>query len=585
MKARSIRHTRRAAPIWVPAVTLAAVLAVKLVVLFQLHDHPLLQPAEGLDSQTYVELARRVASGDLGLGPAPFFVAPLYAYVLGLLLAISGGSLLFAQCGQVLLGTAAVALIAVTARRWQGPRAAWTAGALAAATGVFTFHEVLILQAALDPFLTALGLFLLARALPNTGGASFLAAGTAFGLLALNRPNALACALFIAGALLARRATRQRWLQAGAFAAGLALAIAPATLRNLAVAGEPVLISSHGGLNFYIGNNAEADGTYHAVPGITPNISGQARDATRVAEVEEGRALSAGEVSNHFTRKAWAWIRSEPGAAARLFLLKLACIFNETELALNYSYRYYSQDEPTLLRLLAVGPWLLVPLGLTGLLFGPQRTAPGFAVWASFVPAYALSLAAFFVSGRYRLPVLVPLCVGGGCALELLWTARTQRRTRLSAAALCAGALAAVALWPLPLDEGRTAEREQMALWLIDQGRLGEARALVGEGDLGQARSELARAHEVKGVAFAQQGRADAALRELEEAVRLDPASASARLNLAVVHAQQGRLEQARALVDEALRLRPGYPQALGLRDELARAAGPTGRRPAIEKR
>jgi tetratricopeptide (TPR) repeat protein len=572
MKRRPARPAR--ARRWAPAAALTAVLAAKVVVLYQLHAHPLLQPAEGLDSQTYAELARRVAGGDLALGPEPFFVAPLYAYVLGLLFAVSGGSLLFAKVVQVLLGTAAVGLIAATAVRWQGPRAAWAAGALAAATGLFTFHEVVILQAALDPFLAALSLFLLARALPAGRTAHFAAAGAAFGLFTLNRPNALAGALVVAAVLLARRSVPRAWVQSAGFAAGLACAIAPATLRNLAVAGEPVLIASHGGLNFYIGNNAEADGTYHSVPGITPNIAGQARDATRLAEQAAGRALSAGEVSRHFTRQACSWILAQPGAALSLFLRKLAYVFNEAELTLNYSYRYYSRDERTLLRFLAVGPWLLVPLGLAGLLFGPPRRAPGFAVWASFVPAYALSVAVFFVSGRYRLPLLVPLCVAAGLAVELIATARRQPPRRLAAAGGCAALAAVVALRPFALDEGRRGEREQMALWLLDQGRLSEARAYVDDGQLREARTALARAHEREGVSLAQQGRAEDAVRQLAEAIRLDPESASARLNLAVVHAQEGRVEQARALLDEALRLRPDYPQARGLRqalDELSR--------------
>jgi tetratricopeptide (TPR) repeat protein len=575
------RHVRP----WIPAAALGAVLALKLVVLLQLHAHPLLQPAEGLDTQTYVELGRRVAHGDFALGSKPFFLAPLYAYVLGVLFAVSGGSLLFAKCVQVALGTLAVGLIAATARHWQGRRAGWIAGGLAAFTGLFTFHEVVILQAALDPFLTALALFLLARALPEASGARFAAAGVAFGLLALNRPNALACGGAIALGLLARPATPRRWVHAGAFAAGLVLAVAPATLRNLAVSGEAVLISSHGGLNFYIGNNAEADGTYRAVPGITPNISGQALDATRLAEQEQGRALGAGDVSRHFASKAWTWIRSEPAAAARLFLRKLAYVFNEGDVSLNYSYRYYSRDEPTLLRFLVVGPWMLVPLGLTGLLLGRPRGAPGFAVWASFVPVYALTVAAFFVSGRYRLPLLVPLCIGGGFVSEFVRTAHEQPRRRLATAGACAALFAVVALWPFPLDEGRNAEREQMALWLVDQGRLAEAGAIVDAHGLAQARSELAHAYEVQGVAHAQQGHADQAVRALEEAVRLDPTSASARLNLAVVHAQEGRLEQARTLVEAALKLRPDYPQARGLRDELARATAEPGRRPPGEER
>ena len=80
--------------------------------------------------------------------------------------------------------------------------------------------------------------------------------------------------------------------EAAALVLGLALAVAPATLRNLAVSGEPVLVSSHGGLNLYIGNRAEADGTYRHVPGITPDIRGQARDARRVAEETAGRPLT-----------------------------------------------------------------------------------------------------------------------------------------------------------------------------------------------------------------------------------------------------------------------------------------------------
>ena len=550
-------------------VLLAAACASKLAVVWRLHDHPLLQPQEGLDSQVYFELARRVAAGDLALGAEPFFVAPLYAYVLGMLLAVSDGSLWFARGAQAVLGTGAVGLIMATARRWAGDRAGLAAGALAAATGLFTFHEALILQAALDPFLTALALFLISRALPDGGVGRFAAAGAAFGALALNRPNALLAAAAIVIELIARRGARPRWRAAGAFTAGLALAIAPATLRNLAVSGEPVLIASHGGLNLYIGNNPDADGTYRSVPGITPNVAGQARDATRVAEQERGRSLTAGDVSRHFTGKAWDWIRSEPAAALTLFLRKLAYVFNEAELALNLSYRYYSRDEPTLLRLLRVGPWLLVPLGVTGLLFGPQRRAPGFLVWASFVPAYALSVAVFFVSGRYRLPLLVPLCVGAGCAVEWAWRARERPSRMLAAAAACLAFCAAIAWWPWPLDEGRQAERAQMGLWLIDQGRLDQARAYLDGSD--QVRQEMAAALERDGVTAAQQGRPADAVRHLEEAARLDPASASARLNLAVVHAQEGRTAAARALVDEALRLRPGYAQALGLREALDR--------------
>src|SRR5690349_24209738 len=46
--------------------------------------------------------------------------------------------------------------------------------------------------------------------------------------------------------------------------------------------------------------------------------------------------------------------------------------------------------------------WLLTPLGLVGLVWGATRTrnARAFAIYASFVPCYAIAVAIFFVAER-----------------------------------------------------------------------------------------------------------------------------------------------------------------------------------------
>ena len=700
---------------------LALALTVRAVVAWQLHDHPLLQPVGQLDSGAYVALARQVAGGDLLLraatGGEPFFLAPLYVYFLAAPLALTGGSLVAAKVLQVLLGTAAVGLLYIAARPWFGRKAALAAAGLLALTGPVVFHEAIFLQAALDPFLMALGLCAVSRALASGRGRNWALAGAALGLFALNRPNALLWGLGLAAALPLARGIARGGREAAALALGLALALAPATLRNLAVSGEPVLVASHGGLNLYVGNRAEADGTYRHVPGITPDIQGQAKDARRLAEESAGRALSAREVDAHFRVLAWEWVRSRPLDAARLFLRKLAYVFAAPEISLNYSYAYYALDEPTLLRWLVVGAWLLVPLGLLGfgerLWSGPPRGSDpvggrwGFALWALVVPATALSVAIFFVSARYRLSLLVPLCAGAGFALvRLVEAARARATQRLAAYAAALAALFALALWPHGLDDGRSEERTFMLLWLVDnrQGeealrrlpgveaahpeparlllvvgqaldesreagaaaqllerslaldpsraetRLALGRALFDAGRTadaiphlraaldagfrpetaafalvqalaatGQAEEAAARLERlslpprtdaasllVVGNTALQLRRPDLALRfldrgiaqdpraaalrekrglalvmlqrpaearaELEEARRLDPASASVCLNLAVLEAQEGRLDAARALAREALRRQPDYPQARGLLDALARA-------------
>lgn len=584
----------------------AAALAVRGLVVAGFVDHPLLRPEGGLDAGVYVDLARQVAGGDLLLRsvPEPFFVSPLYLYFVALVLAVTGGALAAVLAVQAILGAAAVWLTGDAARRLFGNAAALPAAVLLALTGVVVFHEAVPLQAALDPFLAALALWLVVRATPRDRMRDYVAAGLALGLFALNRPNVLPWAAVAALLVVSARGLREGSRLAGALALGTLLGIAPATLRNVAVAGEPVLISSHGGLNFLVGNGPGADGTYRWLDGITPSIAGQAGDARRVAEKEAGRALSTGEVSAHFAAKAWSWIRSEPGAACRLFVRKIWYVLSGDEAPLNFSFPWY-RKESLLLKLLAVGPWLLVPLGGAGLAFGFAGAASlrprEFAVWGSFAPVYVLLVAAFFVATRYRLPLYVPLAAAGGGAVALVTAeirARNLRRPLLAAAV--ALPLAVVTLWPTGLYDASAEEEAKWVLHLVDVGdpsarkraeilsrqyphpgvlwfRVGQAQASAGRldeaidsferalvVDAHQIETEklLAEAHARRGIERTLAGDLGGARVDLEATVRLAPNDPRAKLNLAAVLADQGDRARARALANEALVLEPGYEKA-----------------------
>lgn len=484
---------------------LAAVLAVKLTVVFQLQHHPLLQPGAGLDTDAYLRLARAVIGGDLALGPGLYYLSPLYIYFLAAALSV-GDSLTFVRVVQAVLGTAAVACVFGTARAWYGERAGWIAAALAALTGVFTFYEAVVFQSALDPFLTAAALLALADGSDRQAASGFrqkiLLAGVLFGLQTLNRPNVL---IAVAGVVLVLLLVRNR-RAAALLTAGLLLALSPIAIRNAIVSRQLALSSSHGGLNFFIGNHAAATGQYAEVPGVRANIEGQSEDTRRVAEQAAGRALSDGEVSAHFTGLAFDWIRSNPGDAAALFVKKLALVFSARHQWLDLSYPYYAYDAGTSLWLLFVGPWLLVPLGVGGLVAGLRDPPPplhgvaqggrgearhirdgAYVAWACFVPFYAVGVAIFFVGERYRLPLFVPLCVGAGGALDFLWQTVRRRDRATSYLALSAAAVAGaiVAFWPVPLRDGRFDERLRLS------------KVLMNRGDYGLAAIELERAHAI----------------------------------------------------------------------------------------
>ena len=524
----------------------AAALALKAGVLLQLGSHPLLQPQGDLDTARYVDLARTLAAGGPLAVHEPFFLSPLYVYFLAVVISL-GGTLLTARILQIVLGSAAVALVYLLARDRFGRRVGLLASALMLLTGFITFNEILILQSALDPVLVAAALFFVSRTQTTAARWPHLAAGISLGLFALNRPNSLVYGL--AAVVLVGVAARR--VRAAALVLLAMLAVLGAnTLRNYLASGEPILISSHGGLNFYIGNNAEADGIYHPVPGVAPSMAGQVRDATRVAEAAEGRPLSRAQVSNYFYARAFEWIADNPMAALKLFGRKLVALLNRTDVPLNYSYAFYRRDESTLLRWLIVGPLLLVPLGIAGLFVAPRTLS--IWTWASFVPIYALSVAAFFVADRYRMPLFIPLAVLSAWAIVWFSDAIRQRRFAQATLPIVLSALGAtVAAWDLGLDDGLGGERARKAGWLIEQGSYEEARRYIADASEGLPNPGVF--HFRVGRAYAAAGRYDDGVAELRRALAIDRGQPAIQLALGQALLLAGRPEDAADPLKRAL--------------------------------
>jgi tetratricopeptide (TPR) repeat protein len=564
MAAITDRRWRRVAAI------AAAAFLVKAVVLMQLWNHPLLQPHGELDTAYYVTLSQRIAAEGLLAPVGAFAVSPLYVYFLAAVFAC-GGSLLAAQVLQIALGSAAVTLLYVTARHWFGERAALVAAGLAILTGVFTFNEVLILQSALDPFLVSCALYALTRTTAGGGAVVFAGAGASLGLIALNRPNALvfavaaAAVVFLrstfatatAGSPFAKAPTgQQHWAarakRGAVLVTSLLAVLAVNAARNYAVSGDLVMIASHGGLNLYIGNHDRADGTYTPVPGITPSIAGQAGDSARVAEASMGRRLSPGEVSRYFAWQAIDWVTGHPVDALKLWVRKIGILLNRVDVPLNYSLPFYAREPFAVLRLLAVGPWLLLPFGLVGLFWPALREhRDGYWIWAMFVPVYGAAVVLFFVTDRYRMPLFVPLCAAAAAAL--MRCADLARARQFQALVRPAGAVASVSLVVfanLGLDNGIGGEQTRKAVWLVEQGAFADSHRYV---------EEVSRDHRHPGVlrfrvaqALLDAGRPEDAVPLLIEANAIDGPRPAIRLALGEALLQTGRAAEAAGHLEAA---------------------------------
>lgn len=361
-----------------------------------------------LDGAFYRDAALALADGT-GRADAPYLLSPLYPLLL--VPFVHGGVLAehAVWVAQALLGVGTVLCTAALAQRSSGRAAAWLAGGLAATFGPLVHFESHVALAGPQTF------FLMAALLawcwppaPRRPWLAPLLAGIAFGLSAGIRPTGLAvgATAVLLEPLFARyqRAPLAPAFRRAAFLAlGLSLTIVPFTLRNVVASGEPVLLSAAGGMNLWIGNHRGASGLYDPPPGYDFAHEPMARD---IAERDAGRPLTDSEASRWWRAKAIADIAEAPLDWLRLMATKALLLLHPMEIPnLGVGYEDFRGRDVTLFSpidarvVLVLG--LLAPFWLPA---GARRQAVARLWWATL--AYLAAVGLFFVTGRYRLPIL-----------------------------------------------------------------------------------------------------------------------------------------------------------------------------------
>ncbi len=600
-----------------------------------------------MDSDEYDRWARQIAAGDW-LGHGVFFQAPLYPYLLAVLYKLVGPRLDAVYLAQILCGVAGCYALYRAGRATAGERVGLAAAALAAVYGPFVFYDVQLLKESLAATVVCFLLWTVAAAWsrPQPGAGPWFVVGTLLGILALLRENALLVVPFVlplafaarrgapageeaagysAGADAAwRGGSRSGFFRAAvlrciALVGGVVLILAPVALRNGLLGGDYLPTTFQGGVNFYIGNNPHADGTYRPiVPGKqVPEL--ERREPARLAEQRLGRPLTPAQVSNYWLGRGLAWARADVPAFVGLQLRKLKLYWSWYEWPDAVDYYYVRGLSPVFrLPLLEFGGvTLLAALGLylvvrRGLL---RRFAPPL-VWTF---AWMLSTVAFFLFARYRLPGVPALMLLAAVPVaELVQAAAALRRqpaerlpgSRARRLVLAWGLALALAV-ALPRVVGFAPRAD---LVYFNLARLAEARGdadlarrnyeavlAVAPGDflswldlgnLSARRRDWARALDCyRRAAFLEPASDDAqtnlggvylaladpaaAAPHLAQALALNPQNVQALQNSALLNLQQGHLDQARQLNRRALQLDPQNPAVQRLRARLAAVPPP----------
>ena len=559
----------------------AGCFALRLIVLARLGASGAPIPP-GSDMAFYNEWAHRIAAGQFTDGEA-FFGLPGYPYFLAVLYRVFGYSTVIPAIVQIALDSGTAAVIYKIAARMPASVAGATSGvgvararvrlscAGGAAAGAWAlFLPAQAYSAVLMPtaWLTFAVWWLVWQVLksnePAPGRAAFLW-GLVIGFAAIFVGTVLSLIpLLLAAAASessgARKRVVTRLAAIAALLAGVATGTAPCWLHNTVIAGEPVILSTHSGVNFWIGNNREANGYPNFPSELRAGQSDLLHDSRAAAERALGRELSRSAASSYWSARARTFIAHETKALLKLLGTKLRNFWSAFEYD-DLGVIARLREEQALLPGFSFG--VVAALGLPGLCLASVRFRE-----ARWMVAAVLSLMSavlmVFVTERYRLAIVPGLLIGASYGLAALWRHLLEGRYRSIALyfALTAGATFVVSAAP-----------KRPELWAL-RFYAAALRALE-RGDLTHAEEQITRAlrvapqsNDVKYVLAnvrLQQGNLSDAQTHYREVLRTDSRHVGALHNLGIIALEQQDFREAERLLREALAHDPDHATRLYL--------------------
>jgi len=404
-----------------PLIIALAAIVVRLVYLFELSSQPGFE-VPMVDEKWHWLWAQEIIEKSFW-GEGSYFRGPLYPYFLALLYFITDASIFWAKFLQVLLCGGTAIFTYKIAQRLFNQSVAVISGLAYACYGTLLFYETMFLIPVLFLFFLVWAIYRVIAYQDSYSIRSWIITGIVFGLAAISRPNVIVVVPFLAFWLYFKQCKlsgsyRKALVPAATLVAGMFLAIAPVTIRNFAVTGDFILVSSQGGINLYLGNNEVADGLTMVLPEVELS-----QDVTwdmfipvtiAAAEKEAGRSLTDAEASSFWSGKALDFIISNPSKFLELVWKKSVYLLSGYENS-DANDIYYQRGKSFSYSLLVWDKFISFPFGLLLPLFivslivlrkDFKKLLPLYIFMLAYLPTIVL----FLVTARHRLP-LVPFMI------------------------------------------------------------------------------------------------------------------------------------------------------------------------------
>jgi Tfp pilus assembly protein PilF/4-amino-4-deoxy-L-arabinose transferase-like glycosyltransferase len=551
--------------------------SVRLIYLFEFYAKSPFTGFLYLDAFRYNNWAQSIAFG-IQHAIEPTFRAPFYPIFLAVIYKIFGYDLFTTRLAQMLISALSCVLIYYIAVKIFNNRVAIISSLFAAFYGPFIYWAGELLIVTLIIFLDLVMLLILLNALEKPKKLYWLLGGVVLSLSGIARPNVLIIIPWVIILIFWTSklketiiAKKLRFVYSLYFLVGVFVVILPVTISNYVTAKDFVLISSQGGINFYMGNNPEADGK-SAQPPARVTTHGEFLDdaylsSVALAEEDAGRQLKPSQVSNYWYARGVDFIIDQPGKWLELMGKKFAYFWTGDEVTNNEDTYYFNRFSNVLgllmwHRIIAFPFGIICPLALVGIIISRKLWRKLLLLYG-YTFLYMVSVILFFVCGRYRLPVIPILLIFAGFTVDYIIRKIKSRQYKFLAFCLVSVLVIGILV---NVNIGGTTDRNRARAHIYG------ARAYQSIGNYQSAVKEYKEAIEIEpediealhglGIVYMDMNEFNLAEQTLKKLVGIAPSYAPAHFELGSMYVAQGKYPEAENEYETALKIDPNFERA-----------------------
>lgn len=548
------------------AVILITASLIRLMFLFQSYDDPYLTNRFA-DESSYHLWAKKIMQGDF-LSDRAFFTSPLYAYFLAFFYTFFGDHILYVRIVQIFMGLLTIFIVYLCARFYFKSRLNLIPPFIMAISVGPICYEFFADKTTFNLFLFSLCIYFCIICLREQKHINFFVSGVVCAIASMSHVSSIIILFSLIVSIFTDRFVKiNKKLLFVMFAIfGFIIGISPVALHNAIVSQDFVLIVSGGGQNFYIGNHQKnISGRYTSPDFALANLYYEEESFTNKAKELLGKnSLRPSEVSRFWFNQGLKDISQNPHLAIKRFFRKLRWVFHNEELTDTRDIKFYL-PRYKIFNLPLIPFWVVSCVGLLGLGFSLKKQ--NFIFLNTIIIGIASLFSIYFVFGRYRLPLIIPLSICATFAVQSVGELLKDREwKKLGAILVVILSLSWLLLSEVYPKKNSKIDELNLAFTLLELGDLQSAETLFQEkhnywnkGYLEIFRDRLNSAHIKQAEGNERKGRIAEAIFHYKRAIEAKTNDIQAMNNLGTIYLRLKNFSEATNWYQKVIKIHPNH--------------------------